>query len=167
MSSGPSCCFAWASSRRPLPRSLHTITLCGPRLSTATCASTYEVGNSSIESIHRRAGLLCIAAGRVPPNPHRITFLMAYSVAFSHSLADLPAEVRTRVRQNLEEIGRTIESLPVGGVLLESVSQSPMQLGVGGGWRFFFKVEPKNRRLVVTSAAPPHADGAHENAPPK
>jgi len=91
---------------------------------------------------------------------------MAYSVAFSHSLADLPAEVRTRVRQNLEEIGRTIESLPVGGVLLESVSQSPMQLDVSG-WRFFFKVEPKNRRLVVTSAAPPHADGAHENARPK
>jgi len=90
---------------------------------------------------------------------------MAYSVAFSHSLGDLPAEVRTRVRQNLEEIGRTIES-EVGGVLLESVSQSPMQLDVSG-WRFFFKVEPKNRRLVVTSAAPSHADGAHENARPK
>jgi len=90
---------------------------------------------------------------------------MAYSVAFSHSLADLPAEVRTRVRQNLEEIGRTIESA-VGGILLESVSQSPMQLDVSG-WRFFFKVEPKNRRLVVTSAAPPHADGGHENPRPK
>ena len=90
---------------------------------------------------------------------------MAYSVAFSHSLADLPAEVRTRVRQNLEEIGRTIESA-VGGILLESVSQSPMQLDVSG-WRFFFTVEPKNRRLVVTSAAPPHADRAHENARPK
>src|SRR2546428_13830086 len=142
MSSGPSCCFAWASSRRPLPRSLHTITLCGPRLSTATCASTYEVGNSSIESIHRRAGLLCIAAGRGPPNPHRITFLMADSVAFSHSLADLPAEVRSRLLQDLEEIGRTIERLPVGGGLLGSVSQSPMQFVVGGGWRVFLNGVP-------------------------
>lgn len=91
---------------------------------------------------------------------------MAYSVAFSHPLADLPAEVRTRVRRNLEEIGRTIESLPVGGVLLESVSQSPMQLDVSG-WRFFFKVETENRRFVVTSATPPRADAAHDNPRPK
>src|SRR3989442_14037402 len=126
MSSGPSCCFAWASSRRPLPRSLHTITLCGPRLSTATCASTYEVGNSSIESIHRRAGLLCIAAGRGPPHPHRITLLLAVSVPFRHSLARLPAEGGPRVRQNLEVIGRTIWSLPLGGGLPESGSQRPI-----------------------------------------
>ncbi len=55
---------------------------------------------------------------------------MAYSV--NHPLADLPAEVRTRVRRNREEIGRTIESFPVGGVMLESVSQSPMQSDVCG-----------------------------------
>jgi hypothetical protein len=78
---------------------------------------------------------------------------MAYSVAFSHRLEALPAEVRTRVRRSLEEIGRTIEALPSAGVLLESVSQSPMQLDVSG-WRFSFTVEPESRRLVVTSAAP-------------
>jgi len=81
---------------------------------------------------------------------------MAYSV--NHPLADLPAEVRTRVRRNREEIGRTIESFPVGGVMLESVSQSPMQSDVCG-WRFLFKVEtgaadpaPAARRVQAVTA---------------
>ncbi len=87
-----------------------------------------------------------------------------YSVAFSRKLEGLPAEVRTRVRRSLEEIGRTIEALPSGGVLLASLAQSPMQIDVSG-WRFVFKVEPDGRRMVAVSATPaPPAPEARDKA---
>jgi len=70
---------------------------------------------------------------------------MAYSV--NHPLADLPAEVRTRVRRNREEIGRTIESFPVGGVMLESVSQA-------GGSSSRSKLEQRIRRLLRDRCKP-------------
>jgi len=82
---------------------------------------------------------------------------MTYAVVFRKVMDEVPAEVRVRLRRSLEEIARTMGGIPPSSEMMASFAQSPMHVDVSG-WRFLYKVERDNARLVVTAAAPAPSD---------
>ena len=93
-----------------------------------------------------------------------VPLAVPYLVVFRRELDDVPAEIRTRLRRSLEEVGRAIDVMPPDSGMMQSVVQSPMQLDVSG-WRFFYKLDTDNSRLLVTSAVPaPSDDAARDSA---
>jgi len=82
---------------------------------------------------------------------------MTYAVVFRDVMVDVPAEVRARLRRSLEEIARAMDGIPPSSEMVASFAKSPMHLDLSG-WRFLYKVERDNARLVVTAAAPAPSD---------
>jgi hypothetical protein len=84
---------------------------------------------------------------------------MTFAVVFRDVMDEVPAEIRARLRRSLEEIARVTDRIPPSSETAASFALSPMQLDVNG-WRFLYRVELDNARLVVTAAAPAPSDVA-------
>ena len=74
--------------------------------------------------------------------------------AHDHIRQDLdrvPPEVRDQLRSRLEEIARTLASLPAGSVVWDSLYESGMLLEVGG-WRFQYRIDREKQQMIVQAA---------------
>ncbi|HZX96432.1 MAG TPA: hypothetical protein VFE90_18060 [Myxococcales bacterium] len=76
---------------------------------------------------------------------------MAYEVSFEAGLARVPARIRGRLNDSLEEVGDAISNIPPDSVILQSMMESALAIHVAR-WRFEYRVEPKQSRIVVTDA---------------
>src|SRR5438445_7381108 len=95
----------------------------------------------------RRAAMLYEARdGRRP-----IQGLNVLTIAFSKTLDRVPPEVRDQLRSRLEEIARTLASLPSGGAVWDSLYESGMLLEVGG-WRFQYRIDRDKQQMIVQAA---------------
>lgn len=77
---------------------------------------------------------------------------MAFAVVFQAGLEEVPVHVRATLRDRLLDVGAVLETIPDQSVVMESMAQSPMRLDVDG-WRFGYKVDPLNHRLLVAEVA--------------
>jgi hypothetical protein len=73
------------------------------------------------------------------------------TIAFAKTLDRVPLEVRDQLRSRLEEIARTLASLPSGGAVWDSLYESGMLLEVGG-WRFQYRIDRDKQQIVVQAA---------------
>jgi mRNA-degrading endonuclease RelE of RelBE toxin-antitoxin system len=73
------------------------------------------------------------------------------TIAFAKTLDRVPPEVRDQLRSRLEEIARTLASLPSGGAVWDSLYESGMLLEVGG-WRFQYRIDRDKQQIVVQAA---------------
>jgi mRNA-degrading endonuclease RelE of RelBE toxin-antitoxin system len=74
-----------------------------------------------------------------------------FTVSLPLRLDDVPAKIKSRLRASLEEVAASLASLPEDGLIWDSMSQSQMRLDIGD-WRFIYKVDRENERLIVAEA---------------
>ena len=73
------------------------------------------------------------------------------TITFAKTLDRVPPEVRDQLRSRLEEIARTLASLPAGSVVWDSLYESGMLLEVGG-WRFQYRIDREKQQMIVQAA---------------
>lgn len=79
---------------------------------------------------------------------------MGFVIVFEPAIDQVPAGVRTSLRDRLLDVASVLETIAPGSVVMDSMEQSPMQLQVEG-WRFRYNVDRRNQRLRVTEAIGP------------
>ena len=76
---------------------------------------------------------------------------LSLTVQIADALDDMPAAVRAHLLTRLREIAIAVESLPQDGMLWQSVAVSGLMMDIKG-WRFQYRLDTKDRALVVDRA---------------
>ncbi len=74
-----------------------------------------------------------------------------FNIEFAKPLDHVPRDLLVELHKRLREIGSSLDTMPAESEMWPSLAGSVMLLDVEG-WRFQYRVEMKDRSLVVCSA---------------
>ena len=74
-----------------------------------------------------------------------------FNIEFAKPLDHVPRDLLVELHKRLREIGSSLDTMPAESEMWPSLAGSVMLLDVEG-WRFQYRVEMKDRSLVVDSA---------------
>jgi hypothetical protein len=77
---------------------------------------------------------------------------MGYEVSFANGLTPVPTRIRLRLSDRLEEVADAIATIPSDSVIMKSVLEGALVIEIAD-WRFEYRVEPEQSRIVVIDAA--------------
>ena len=78
---------------------------------------------------------------------------MAYSVQYRVDLNVVPETSRDEIRRMMDEIADVVSTVPASNPFWTSSRNSLLQIDVSG-WRLVYRVEPRNREILVVELAP-------------
>jgi hypothetical protein len=79
------------------------------------------------------------------------------TLSFAQAFIDVPREVGMEMFRRFDEIIATLNAIPRGSTIWESLLTSWLVVQVGD-WRFHYKIDPELSRVVVVAAA--HVSGS-------